>query len=160
MSQIPLFGKYGAGKFAYVDKADYELLNQYKWHVDRGGYVCRGKYVDGKCTTIFMHRAVMGFPEGKVIDHKDRNKLNNTRENLRIVTNDVNLLNAKLRDDNKYGMKNVYYDKRRDKYAIKMRWRGKQYSGGYHKTLPEAAAALDDLKLKIYGFDLYVEIHS
>jgi surfactin synthase thioesterase subunit len=46
------------GKFALVDDEDFDWLNQWKWHYDKG-YADRT--VDGK--HIYMHRAIMNTPD-------------------------------------------------------------------------------------------------
>lgn len=78
MKEIPL-GQ--SGKVALVDDEDYEYLTQRKWHL-HGGYVfmrkCRVRYS--------MHRIIMDAKVGQLVDHIDRDKLNNQRSNLRFVT--------------------------------------------------------------------------
>ena len=73
-------------KVALVDDEDYEYLNQWKWRTRKCGYtyyaVCKG--------VVFMHREIMYISKGIIIDHKDRNGLNNQRENLKIVTRSEN----------------------------------------------------------------------
>lgn len=86
--RIPL----GHGQYAYVDAADYEWLSQWKWHLFNGYAVrCeRGK-------RILMHRAIMRAPAGKIVDHRDGNRGNNHRTNLRICTRQDNVYNTAKR---------------------------------------------------------------
>ncbi len=42
-----------------------------------------------------MHRQIMDPPKGKVVDHKNRNRLDNTRINLRVCTHAENTQNAR-----------------------------------------------------------------
>ena len=90
---------------AIVNEADYAWLNQWKWFAKKGGtggepYAARSVRdpITKKVTTIRMHRLIMNAPPKLVVDHKDRNTMNNRRYNLRIVTQKVNLEN---RGDNK-----------------------------------------------------------
>lgn len=85
--KIWLSGNYGAGKAAEVDTEDFELVSKYSWHYRDGYAVTKTKRPDGKRVTLQMHRLVMGTTDPLVIvDHKDRNRLNNTRDNLREFT--------------------------------------------------------------------------
>ncbi len=45
----------------------------------------------GKQRQHFLHRFLMGYPKGMVIDHIDHDGLNNRRTNMRVVTNAENV---------------------------------------------------------------------
>lgn len=84
--QIALSGKAGQGKFAKVSKDDYSLLMRYTWHY-RDGYAITK--VNRK--EMRMHRMVLNETDPEVlVDHKDRDRLNNQRENLRRFTHTQN----------------------------------------------------------------------
>jgi len=73
-----------------VDDEDYEFLNRHNWYVDKTGYV--RTVLNNK--QFYMHRLVFGkVPSGMVVDHADRNKLNNTKSNLRVATHGQNSFN-------------------------------------------------------------------
>lgn len=81
------------GKVALVDDEDFEYLNQWKWYAARSKntYYATRRAQSGqpyKQITIQMHRLLMGLEQGNkaVIDHIDRNGLNNCKVNLRITT--------------------------------------------------------------------------
>lgn len=48
--------------------------------------MCTSKRVKNKVVTLRMHRMIADCWNGMTVDHIDRNHLNNTRENLEIVT--------------------------------------------------------------------------
>lgn len=75
---------------AFVDKEDYEKVSRYKWSDNGHGYLVR---MSNK-KMIFLHHEIIGKHEGMCIDHIDRNKLNNRRSNLRIVSKSVNTHNS------------------------------------------------------------------
>lgn len=82
------------GKYALVDNEDYEWLSQWKWHVNKG-YAKRGVYNGKNMSKILMHREIAKTPIGLVTDHINRNRLDNRRKNLRVVTvaqNNTNLM--------------------------------------------------------------------
>lgn len=92
------------GKVAIVDDEDFEYLNRWKWHARKNGqtwYALRSKSwrIQGKRygITIPMHRVIMGAPEGRVIDHLNRDGLDNRRSNLRVTTFEENARNRRDR---------------------------------------------------------------
>jgi transposase len=78
------------GFYAYVDAADFEQLNQYRWYTFNG-YAARSE--NGK--RIYMHRHIMDPPQGMVVDHINHNRYDNTRANLRNVTQGENIHNMR-----------------------------------------------------------------
>lgn len=56
-------------------------------------YVTSERIVDGKRMRVYLHRVILDFPE-LVIDHIDRNGLNNRRSNLRLCTAHGNWVNS------------------------------------------------------------------
>lgn len=113
MKKIPLsIGKFRPSKhhdlYALVDDADYKWLSQWSWtaiHTKRkcGGYAMRSEYGQ----TILMHRLIMGADEAEEVDHKDRNGLNNQRENLRKATRKQGIANRGAFKNNRTGYKGV-----------------------------------------------------
>jgi DNA-directed RNA polymerase subunit N (RpoN/RPB10) len=80
------------------------------------------------------------IPEGKLLDHIDRNRSNNRIENLRLVTISENARNSKRYVTNTTGVRGVYYDKGMKKYCARI------YKApyevvilGYSESLEEAA---------------------
>jgi len=86
--RIPL----SRGLFARVDPEDFEELSRYKWSASQSGknfYAVRQE----KGRTILMHRQIMAPPEGMIVDHINRNKLDNSRANLRVCSHRENTRN-------------------------------------------------------------------
>jgi adenylylsulfate kinase-like enzyme len=91
--EIWLTGSAGAGKCAIVDPVDFVRLSRHRWKL-RNGYAVT--LIDGK--TVRMHRDVMQENDpSMVIDHINRDRLDNRRLNLRRLTP---LENANNRVDN------------------------------------------------------------
>jgi hypothetical protein len=85
--KIWLTGTYGAGKCAEVDTGDYERVSQYSWHLKDGYAVTKARLPSGKRANLQMHRYVLGTTDPYIlVDHIDRDRLNNSRSNLREVT--------------------------------------------------------------------------
>jgi hypothetical protein len=76
------------GQEILVDDKDYLLLKQFKWQVT-SGYAL--SWMFGKFQ--YMHVYLCPHKKGEVTDHRDRNKLNNQRNNLRAVTKSKDRIN-------------------------------------------------------------------
>jgi hypothetical protein len=85
MKQIPV-GRNGV--YAVVDDEDYERLIKYRWRLTRGGYAI------ANVRTIYMHKLVKPASKPFLTDHKNRNRLDNRRCNLRKATYKQNRWNS------------------------------------------------------------------
>jgi hypothetical protein len=78
------------GKVALVDDEDYELVSGHNWYADKGRNTWYASAtIDGK--RVRMHTLVSGF---KLVDHENRNGLDNRRSNLRACMQGQNLANG------------------------------------------------------------------
>lgn len=96
-------------KLALVDDEDYDLLSSYKWYAVKMASNFGPRYYAATKTggkRLFMHRLLLKT-EMPHIDHIDGNSLNNQRDDLRPSTVSANIINSKLRIDNKTGYKNI-----------------------------------------------------
>jgi len=94
------------GYVAIVSKLDYKKLKKHKWAITRSAGVNRKLGEPYACTKIegkkvYMHRFIMGGPKGLIVDHINRQTLDNRRENLRIVTHSENMKNRESWAKNK-----------------------------------------------------------
>jgi AP2 domain len=85
------------GGSAKIDRTDYDLISPFKWCSVKGRktlYAAAHKTValGGRGELILMHRLILGARRGEIIDHVDDNGLNNTRKNIRILSNSLNIL--------------------------------------------------------------------
>lgn len=149
------------GQFAIVDDADYDLLMQWKWTYLQGrktGYAVRYTKVDDKRVTVYMHRFIINASTGVEVDHKDRNGLNNTRNNIRIATPGQNRANApKSNRKTTSRYKGVY----RTNNPSRPWWahigiEGKSRTIGYFANELDAACAYNYAAVQHYGEFAYV----
>jgi hypothetical protein len=101
------------GKVAIVDAEDYDLLMQWKWHLS-GRYAVRmAERNKGKQSHIMMHRFIMGIgkEDPRVIDHMNREALDNRKTNLRICNHAENMRNIALKSCNSSGYRGVSWKK-------------------------------------------------
>lgn len=138
------------GVSAIVDDEDYEWLNQWKWSY-RGGYAIR-KDRDIK-TPIIMHRLIMNAPEGISVDHKNLNRADNRKSNLRLATSQQQQYNQRSRGGTS-SYKGVSW--KRNRWCAKMNVDGKSLYIGMFLTEEEAAKAYDKKAKEIHGEFAYL----
>lgn len=91
------------GIYALVDDCDAELVSGYKWTV-HGGYACTTRSKKTGRKAIRMHRLILGLTDPSIIvDHINRDKLDNRRCNLRTCTELENAWNKGKRMMGKHG---------------------------------------------------------
>jgi hypothetical protein len=115
----------------------------YSWWVSSapeidGHVICFSTKVGKKI--IKLHRFIMGDPAGRIVDHRDGNRLDNRKRNLRVCGLGDNNRNLGISRRNTSGYKGVSFSKRRMKYRAYI-----HLSGGHQKHLgffdtPEEAA--------------------
>jgi hypothetical protein len=144
------------GKYAMVSPQDFERINNDKWYVttkdNRTFYATRMSYIKGGKKQRTMPREVMLPPEGFVVDHKDGNSLNNTRDNLRIVTAAQNSYNRRKyikKCSSKY--KGVSRRRRDNRWSAIIMYRGISINLGFFDDEIEAAKAYDEAAKELYG---------
>lgn len=139
------------GKVAIVDAADYEWLMQWKWKARKGHstfYALRR--VDGHI--ISMHRVIMGVTDpGVLIDHANRNGLDNRRCNIRIATRSQNMHNRIASSNNTSGYKGVHWDARKRKWIAKIGSNDERKHLGHFDSAEDAARAYDIAALAMHG---------
>lgn len=82
---IPLLSRAGQIRgYALVDPEDLPLISWRTWRLAAVGYAVVGSAAG---IHMYMHRELMGLDPGdkRQVDHINRNKLDNRRENLRIL---------------------------------------------------------------------------
>lgn len=103
--------------FTYVSGCDIDRVAHVRWYL-RNGYPNNNDLGN-------LHHVVLGprpnnVPEDWVIDHKNRNKLDNTRQNLRWVSMSFNAWNVAPQPNCTSKYKCVYWDKNRRKWVARV----------------------------------------
>jgi hypothetical protein len=142
------------GKFAVVDPDDYQHLAKYRWRICTGKntlYAERSvRLTSGKYSRILMHRQIFSVPEGFVIDHINRNGLDNRKANLRLATVAQNAQNAGKRK-NRSGYKGVWFAKEKRKWRAAIWKNNKRIYLGYFNSPLEAALTYDHAAKLYHG---------
>jgi len=149
--EIELRGRNGKGKFIIVDDADYEWLNQYGWYLIRGSVQSNPRWLVAPDGSRLISRIIMNAPKGVIVDHKNRNKLDNRRENLRLATRTQNNQNRTPSKKTKSGYKGVVWHKESQLWSAKIIINKKIISLGYYPTKEEAAEQYNIAAQKYFG---------
>jgi hypothetical protein len=96
---------------------------------------------------FFMHHKYL--PEA--IDHINGNKHDNRIENLREADFSKNQYNRALNNNNKSGVKNVYWCKTRNRWVAGVRFQGKKIGLGVFDKLEDAAEIVKNFREKNHG---------
>lgn len=104
-------------------------------HAVRGGPGARGD--------IYLHRYLMDAPGGLEVDHINGNGLDNRRQNLRLCTVHENRQNV---DHGRGRMRNVYHEKRTNKWFVSVTANGVKHHGGTFGDVEAAVAAASALR--------------
>jgi len=135
-------------RYAIVDPEDYEKIAVDDWQL-YNNHNC--KYYAARiedCKIVFMHRQIMGNPAGKVIDHRNREGLDNRKSNLRLATHSQNNCNRKqIQGSSKY--RGVNYVKNRKKWRAAINYNRIYKHLGFFENEEDAARAYDEAA-KIY----------
>lgn len=115
------------------DLQDWTKLKIYCWSLNKLGYA--EARVNGK--TCLFHHFIIDCNEKFVRDHINRNKLDNRKINLRIVSRSGNNINKSY--GNMYGTNGIY--KNKNKYIARISIDKKQIYLGSYTTLEEAKTA-------------------
>ena len=136
----------GDGFYAYVEAADFDWLNQWTWSMCNG-YAARRSNENW----IYMHREIMKPPRGMDVDHKNHNKLDNTRESLRVCTREENIRNRRKPRNTSSQFWGVSYIKKSAKYMAFVSWKRNVVSCGCFLDELEAARAHDAKAVELLG---------
>lgn len=143
---VKIFFRKREGYFL-IDLDDLEKISHYTWYWNQNGYA---ESISSKGEHIKAHHIVIGKPpKGLVTDHKNRNRLDNRKENLHHVTPRENALNKektalKLPDGSSLLGIRIYKGKRTTSYNVSIHdSNNKTIHCGCFKSLEEALKARD-----------------
>jgi len=134
-----------------LDLGDWLRVKGENWRRHPCGYASFQRRTAGVRRHVLLHREIMGFPEGDV-DHINRWKTDNRRENLRSATRSQNCLNRTPKRTASY--KGVI---KANPTLSTGRWRARIWDGtrlvnlGTFATAREAASAYDAAAHAMHG---------
>lgn len=153
-AEVIMYDRYGNEKArSKISLEDFDLIKEYKWYVKENGYPMTHIFDDatGKDKKVKMSRLIMNPPDAYVIDHIDRDPLNNQRNNLRICTQVQNMYNQSLNKLNTSGFKGVFYNKELNKWTAQIKVNQKNIYLGIFDKIEDAHQARIKADLKYFG---------
>lgn len=129
--------------FAIVDAEDFEWLSQWNWRLHTNGYAMRLQRDQYYQHPIYMHRLLSGATGEAETDHINRNRLDNRRSNLRVVTTAQNLANRPRAARNTSGYKGVSRSKGQGRWRAEFTANGEYRNLGVFNSPEDAARAYD-----------------
>jgi hypothetical protein len=90
-------------------------------------------------------------PPGYEVDHRDEDKLNNRRSNLRLATRSQNKMNEGPHRNNRSGARGVSWESQTGKWRATLRIDGRRLSLGRFSDLAEAKRAYERAARKFHG---------
>jgi hypothetical protein len=140
------FNRRFAGQSAGSLSGDAERGNQYIVV----GVRHAGMYQQYKAHRIIWKMMTKNEPPD-FIDHKDGDAFNLRWSNIRAATNGQNLQNAKLRKDNRSGVKGVSWDVSHQKWKAVISVNKQQFRLGRFSTVEEAEAVIARKRHELHG---------
>lgn len=143
-----------------IDTDDFEKVNALpvKWfsHLDKGTksfYVRANIKIGNTHKTILMHRYIMDANDMSLIDHINRNSLDNRRNNLRTVNHIENGQNKSIvSKTNSSGVRGVFWNKQTRSWKVMLKVNKKQIFLGYFKEKEKAITAVRRARARLMPY--------
>ena len=147
-----LSGDFGIGYTSkgdefYFDLDDYNLIKDYCWFSSHD-YICT--LIDGEIVPIY--RVVLNVTNPQMlVDHRNHNKADNRKNNLRIATDSQNNMNKSKQSNNTSGVTGVVWYKFTNKWKSQIKINGKNIHLGYFSNFNDAVKARKEAEEKYFG---------
>ncbi len=151
MKRIQLSGRVHSDKYLLVDDADYAMAASRKWYW-HDGYATSVRHIAGtgrrfrRQRQVVAHRFILGctFGDGVVVDHKNGNRLDCRRDNLRRTD-----YRGNARNTAGYAVSGYKGVLQESAACFSAKAAGARL--GYYRTAEEAALAVDRHVRVVYG---------
>lgn len=145
-------------KFAKISPEDAGKVLPHKWHSYRSKvhphiFYAKADWVEenGVRKQVKMHRLIMNAPDGVHVDHINGDGLDNRRENLRLVTPQLNQANSRKRMKGTSRFKGVCWSAASKKWRASIVINNRQIYLGLFADELDAAKAYDKKALELFG---------
>lgn len=99
-----------------ISEQDKPYIEKYTWCLGNTGYVLSS--INGKI--VLLHRFLLSPGKDQIVDHINRNRLDNRRCNLRLGDYTLNAQNISVAKNNSSGITGVYLNKKLNRWAARI----------------------------------------
>lgn len=154
--RIPLNSRKHPDLVTIIDQEDYERVSRYRWNAVRSRHTWYarhdfGIHRKGGPRFMYLHRFLMDHPDG-LVDHRNRDGLDNRRENLRITDRYGNSRNVPPFRD---GLKGVMRE-RTGRWRAQISCHGITHHLGVYESEGLAGKAYDAAAREMFGEFAYL----
>lgn len=140
------------GEEFYFDLEDYDKIKNYCWRSDNDNYIISHDTKSNNYSTIWMHRIILNLNDKNLeVDHKNHNKKDNRKINLRVLTHSQNGKNQSLSKNNKSGTSDVCWHKATQKWQARICVNNKRIYLGCFADIDEAIRVRKEAEQKYFG---------
>lgn len=142
-------------KIALINDDDFTHISKYTWR-EKHGYAVTDIWNkrQKKKIMVSMHRLITAASNGVLVDHVNRNRLDNQRENLRICDHQKNQANKAPRGKTK--IKGVEFrNDRKASWRARLKYNNENIELGYYDNRYEAAKAYNEKSKELFGAFAY-----
>lgn len=132
-----------------LSECDEYLLNKKIFFDKSNGYY---RIYLGNKKYEYLHRYIIKAKKNEIVDHINRDKTDNRRENLRIVSANLNSYNKEIANNLGRG---IYFDKYGDRYRACISFNNKTLKLGSFKNINDAKKAYNLKAFEIYGHNAF-----
>jgi hypothetical protein len=139
------------GNFTIIDDEDYPKVKYSNWYELKGYAVRMTAKCEGKKKMLYMHRIIVPSAGGYLIDHINRNRLDNRKENLRIATRAQNNINRERVKGAQSPYRGVIWRPHAKAWKAYIKKDHKQIHLGYFLTPEKAALKYNEKAVELFG---------
>lgn len=132
-----------SGKFL-IDREDLEKVIIKKWRF------WKNQFFTGNYKPISIYRYLLQPKENEVVDHINGKVWDNRRCNLRITSQQNNLINKAMQINNKSGVAGVCWDKARKRWAVEIRLKYVRVHLGRYDRIEDAVWARYVAEIQVF----------
>jgi hypothetical protein len=144
----------GSRSFALVLLPDARKIVGQPWRLDKDGYASYVIWGVGskRCQTVYMHRVILGAERGQVTDHRNGDRIDNRRGNIRLATQSQNSANRyRLLPNTSSRFRGVTFHKASGKWQAQLKHLKRNYHLGLYERQEDAARAYDRAARQTWG---------